>query len=149
MSQPVQGHTLATVEAIVALLPRPVFVVDMLMRIVLWNPAAEALLGWSRVDACGQLLSLMMPEAQRLLSHIAGSSISGVTTAVRRQDGSVVEVRLWTSLLTFQGSAVPHALGLLTDITEQSTIPEELVPAKYSSASYGGRNQRSRAQFGP
>src|SRR4030095_13223345 len=101
-------------EALVAGLPDAVVGVDAELRIVLWNPAAEALLGRSarRVPG-GTLRGLSPPETARA-RHLAdtlatGESRSESEAVVESADGRSVHVSVMTAPLAGRGGAVTAA----------------------------------------
>nr|WP_218902816.1 PAS domain S-box protein [Streptomonospora nanhaiensis] len=81
--------------------------VDTDLRVVLWNPAAERLFGWSAAEVVGCPLPIvpeeLTAEHHAILERVrAGGPLTIVSRRLRR-DGSVVDVRVATSCL-FDGS---------------------------------------------
>ena len=83
---------------------------------VVWNPAAERLLGYRRVDAVGQTLALTVPTAYRP-AHVVGfhravaTSRSGTagsrsSSTPTRADGTTIEAEMTIGLITDDAGAV-------------------------------------------
>jgi PAS domain S-box-containing protein len=101
--------------------------------IVDWNPQAQALLGWSRAEAIGQVLGdLIVPQRHRgrhrdgLASFVRGgeSAILGrrIEIEALRRDGSEVEVELSITALRRRGGTVFN--GFVRDLTEASAAED-------------------------
>ena len=97
-------------------------------RIAAWNPAAEAMLGYSADDVTGRHLYLVTPVARRgeLLSMAArlaaGDRVSGQDTVWVREDGTEVDVSLTLSPISGSGGYV----AIARDVTERKHVEEAL-----------------------
>jgi PAS domain S-box-containing protein len=98
-------------------------------RVLLWNPEAERLFGWSAVEVLGRpLLELgIVPqgeeaeqfEAQRRLA-LSGERSGGSLVATRlRRDGTAFTARVWPSPLRDAEGALTGFLGFVTDVTDE------------------------------
>lgn len=110
-----------------------IIIADVAGTIVGWNPAAERMFGYTEREACGQPLTLMIPQRYRdrhLQSverlgggtgerHIIGTSVE---MAGLRKDGSEVPVEL--SLATWDSGAERFYSGIIRDITERKRAEE-------------------------
>ena len=97
-------------------------------RIVFWNPAAEALLGYSSEEALRLELTAIMPERYHT-AHLEGFARvlatgetrligrSSVELTARRRDGGEIDVEL--SLGMWEHAGNPHFTGVLRDISER------------------------------
>ena len=65
-------------EALLAGLPDAVVGVDEGLRIALWNPAAEALLGRSARRVVGRTLKEVFPAETSLARHLSDTLMTGV-----------------------------------------------------------------------
>src|SRR4029450_3441884 len=104
-------------EALVAGLPDAVVGVDADLRIVLWNPAAEALLGRSARRVTGRTLKEVFPPDTSLVRHLSdtpatGESRSESEAIVESADGRAVHVSVMTAPLAGRGGAVEAAGGV-------------------------------------
>src|SRR4030095_9061055 len=91
-------------EALVAGLPDAGGGVDAAVRIVLWNPAAEALLGRSARRVTGRTLKEVFPPDTSLVRHLSdtlatGESRSESEAIVESADGRAVHVSVMTAPL--------------------------------------------------
>lgn len=119
-------------------LPNPIIVADASDgRIVLWNPAAEALLGYSAEEARQFTVDALVPERFRT-AHVAGRIHYAATgrgpfvgadrrmaVAALRRDGTEVEVELTLSALEVAPDAGRLVLAMLHDLTEQRRLERE------------------------
>ncbi len=104
-----------------------------------WNPAAERILGYSKMEAIGQNLhSLIVPQRYHPAHHAAyplfqqtgqGDAIGkSLDLEARKKDGNEIHIQL--SLSGIQLNNQWHAVGILRDITEQKKIQQDLLEAK-------------------
>ena len=96
-----------------------------------WNPAAERLLGWTRDEALGQTVTLIMPadeqqESLALRDAVAlNREVTSFETQRKRKDGSLVEVALTASPLT-EGGAVVGVIAVLRDVSDHRRMEAAL-----------------------
>ncbi|MDA0564634.1 PAS domain S-box protein [Streptomonospora sp. S1-112] len=98
---------LPSADAVLACAADAIVAVDTDLRVVLWNPAAERLFGWSAAEVVGAPLPVvpeeLTAEHHAVLERVrAGGPLTIVSRRLRR-DGSVVDVRVATSCL-FDGA---------------------------------------------
>src|SRR5690606_14567006 len=96
-------------------------------RIVAFNPAAEAMFGYSAAEAIGENVSLLMPEPHRSAhdSYLARYHRSGETSVVGhgrhveacRRDGTVFPAHVTVAEIDLDGRRV--YAGYLHDLTDQ------------------------------
>jgi PAS domain S-box-containing protein len=96
-------------------------------KIVSFNPAAERIFGYSKEEALGQRLTLLMPERfhqphwQGLRRFLVASQARVVGTTVemvgRRKDGTEFPAEL--SLASWKSKDCTFFTGIITDITER------------------------------
>lgn len=116
-------------------------------RIVLWNPAAEAMFGYSAAEAAGRLIEALVPEGllQRHRAGLSRFSATGhgaiidshvlVELPALRKTGEKITVELWLSRLAApaasgseRGSASPglFVLAMIRDISERKRAEDEI-----------------------
>ena len=118
-------------EALVAGLPDAVVGVDAELRIVLWNPAAEALLGRSARRVTGRTLKEVFPPETSLVRHLTdtlatGESRSESEATVESADGRTVHVSVMTAPLAGRGGAVTAAVAVVRDISRLRQLEAEV-----------------------
>ena len=118
-------------EALVAGLPDAVVGVDDAQRIVLWNPAAEALLGRSARRVTGRTLKEVFPPETSLVRHLTdtlatGESRSESEAIVETGDGRVVHVSVMTAPLTGRSGALDAAVAVVRDISRLHQLEVEV-----------------------
>ena len=110
--------------AVIGASPLAVMAVDVRGTVMLWNPAAERMFGWSADEAVGQFLPAV-PEDQRdtsleiLRRTLAGEPVVGLEVRRRRKDGTQFDAALWTSPLVTDAGDPIACLGILADVTER------------------------------
>jgi two-component system nitrogen regulation sensor histidine kinase GlnL len=118
-------------EALLAGLPDAVVGVDETLRIVLWNPAAEALLGRSARRTLGRALKEVFPPETSLVRHLGdtlatGESRSESGAVVEGGDGRPVYVSVVTAPLAGRSGAVEAAVAVVRDITRLRELEAEV-----------------------
>ncbi len=118
-------------DALVAGLPDAVIGVDEDLRIVIWNPAAEALLGRSARRVAGRTLKEVFPAATSLARHLAdtlatGESRSESEAQVEAADGRSVPVSIVTAPLAGASGAVAAAVAVVRDISRLRQLEAEM-----------------------
>lgn len=111
-----------------------VVTVDVLGRVVSWNPAASRLFGWSEAEMVGELLERVIPEPYRA-GHRAGMArmasggeprVVGKTVELSglRKDGTTFPLEL--SLGMWASSEGRFYTGVLRDITRRKEAERQL-----------------------
>jgi len=105
----------------------------------LWNPAAEAIFGFSAADALGQSLDLIIPERLRKRHWEGWDKVmeSGITRYGKeplsvpaiRKDGSTVSVEFSIQLLRDEAGKIVGSAAILRDVTVRFER-EKLMKAK-------------------
>ncbi len=118
-------------EALLAGLPDAVVGVDEALRIVLWNPAAESLLGRSARRTLGRTLKEVFPPDTSLARHLAdtvatGESRSESGAVVEGVDGRPVYVSIVTAPLAGRSGAVEAAVAVVRDVTRLHQLEAEV-----------------------
>ena len=118
-------------EALVTGLPDAVVGVDEGLRVLLWNPAAEALLGRSARRVVGRALKEIFPPDTSLVRHLTdtlttGESRSEAEAVVEGADGRPVNVSIVTAPLAGRQGAVGAAVAVVRDITRLSQLEAEV-----------------------
>ena len=103
-------------------------------RVVLWNPAAERLLGWKREEVVGRpypaLPEQYESEHSRIITQVlSGETFAAIETRRRRKDGALVDVSI-SAVPLRDGSRVIGALGMLEEIGERRRLQAQYVQAQ-------------------
>src|ERR1700751_2963387 len=118
-------------EALLTGLPDAVVGVGDDLRIVLWNPAAEALLGRSARRALGRLLKELFPADTSLIRHLGdtlatGESRSESEAVIEATEGRPIHVSIVTAPLAGRSGAVTAAVAVVRDITRLHQLEAEM-----------------------
>jgi len=104
-----------------------IIVADSDEKIVLWNPAATRILGYSEAEALGNTLDLIVPERQRQ-RHNEGYSHSMQTGTTRygtsllkvpakHQDGSMLSIAFTVGMLFDENHQANGVVAIIRDET--------------------------------
>ena len=110
--------------------------------VILWNPAAEQLLGHREADMLGKPLTAIIPERFRE-AHLAGVSRAAaggehraigrtVELAALRADGTEFPVEL--SLSTWSTNGARFFAGIMRDVSERKRAEQEIAEANQALA---------------
>ena len=117
-----------------------IIVSDANEKIVLWNPAATRIFGYSEVEALGQTLDLIVPERQRQ-RHNEGYSKSMETGTTRygtsllkvpakHKDGSMLSIAFTVGMLFNENHKANGVVAIIRDETarfaEESALKKRL-----------------------
>ena len=97
-----------------------------------WNTAAERIYGYSKAEAIGQPITILIPEERlpeeaMILTKIRrGERVDHYETVRKRKDGSAVLVSLTVSPIKDASGKIIGASKSARDITEQKRIAEDL-----------------------
>ncbi|MFI5376191.1 MAG: nitrogen regulation protein NR(II), partial [Candidatus Rokuibacteriota bacterium] len=117
-------------EGLLAGLPDAVVGVDDALRVTLWNPAAESLLGRSARRTVGRALKEVFPPDTSLVRHLGdtlatGESRSESEAVIESGDGRRVHVSIVTAPLARSGD-VEAAVAVIRDITRLHQLEAEV-----------------------
>ncbi len=118
-------------EALLAGLPDAVVGVDEGLRIVLWNPAAEALLGRSARRALGRTIKEVFPPDTSLIRHLSDTLLSGESRSeseavVEGSDGRPVHVSIVTAPMARRSGHATAAVAVVRDVTRLHQLEAEM-----------------------
>jgi len=103
-------------RALIRASPVPLFSIDPEGLVVMWNPAAERVFGWSSKEVCGNPLPILNEVDTEAFVRMrrratAGETLAGVHFSCRRHDGTPVTVLLSISPVRLPfGDAEPRAI---------------------------------------
>ena len=117
-------------EGLLAGLPDAVVGVDDGLRVMLWNPAAESLLGRSARRTVGRALKEVFPPDTSLVRHLGdtlatGESRSESEAVIESGDGRPVHVSIVTAPLARSGD-VEAAVAVIRDMTRLHQLEAEV-----------------------
>ncbi|MFA5111702.1 MAG: PAS domain S-box protein, partial [Desulfobaccales bacterium] len=112
--------------------PLPIAAVDRVGRITMWNPAAQRVFGWKEQEVLGRPNPIIPPgqdeEFRQLIARqLAGESLTGIELRRQRQDGSLLDIRLFSApVYNAQGEMI-EVMGVMEDITARKEAESTLV----------------------
>ncbi len=119
-------------EGVLAAVPDAIVTLDTRHRVVVWNPGAERIFGYSPQEAVGRDLDDLITNAETYEEAVRYTRMAlnrqpvGPTEAVRyRKDGSPVSVILAGSPIVVRDELV-GLVAVYTDITRRKRVEEEI-----------------------
>ena len=114
-------------NALVAAAPVAILVLDLDMRITMWNPACERIFGWTRDEVMGKPYPLVPEDEWErfegfFATVIGGQGFAGVEAERSRKDGTRIHIAISTAPLESVEGEVIGAMALLEDITERKML---------------------------
>ena len=112
-------------RAVIESSPVAIVEADLESRVILWNPAAERIFGWTREEMLGRADVPMVPDSKRdEHEHLAavvrcGQAISDFETARLRKDGTLIDVAVAVAPVRDGSGRVISQMVVYTDITER------------------------------
>ncbi|MFQ5899152.1 MAG: nitrogen regulation protein NR(II) [Candidatus Methylomirabilia bacterium] len=118
-------------ESVLMGLPDAVVGVDEALRVILWNPAAEALTGRSARRVGGRALKEVLPLDSSLARHLTetlrtGESRSEGEAVLEGPDGHPIAVSIVSAPLAGRSSAVQGAVAVVRDLSRIRQLEEEV-----------------------
>jgi PAS domain S-box-containing protein len=125
------GATTRLLQAIVDGSPAPILTLDREGTVTSWNPAAEAVFGWSADEAIGRTLPIVPADREaEFLSFLSdvreGCAFAGREVRRRRKDGSLLDVSIAAAPLKDGAGAVTGVAAVLVDVSARVKAEEEV-----------------------
>lgn len=132
-------HTADYLNALIESSGDAMITTDLQGHILTWNRGAEAIYGWSRQQAVGEILPMVPPdqrqEANEWLARLgAGETITNLEVQRRHKDGHLLDVVVTISPLRDEAQRMVGALGVSKDLTELKRLQRALMAHQRSLA---------------
>ena len=114
-------------QAVIQAAPIAIIRVDLEERVMLWNPAAEEMFGWTEEEVLGRPIPFVRPEQREESERhrqrsLRGESTWGEEIVRRRKDGGPVECQRWTVPMYGRDGSVVGVMGLMRDIAQEKRM---------------------------
>jgi PAS domain S-box-containing protein len=118
-------------QAMINASPLPLFTVGIDGHVLMWNPAAEKVFGWTADEILGEMLPIVpaekLDEFARLRSRVmAGEDINGLEITRQRKDGSLIELSLHTAPIRNPSGQIIGIMSATPNITERKRTEQAL-----------------------
>ena len=120
-----------TLEAVIKASPLAIESLDPDGAVVMWNPAAERIFGWSAEEVIGRFHPIVQEDKRSEFLQLSerilrGESHTGVEIRRRKKDGTPIDLSLSTAPLRDAHGRITGMLGVLADITERKRTENAL-----------------------
>jgi len=121
-----------TLDSVINASPLAILTVGRNKRVVMWNPAAQRIFGWTQAEILGQPYPIVpedeRPEFERLFQKVVleGEGFTGVEAIRERKDGSRVPLRMHTAPLRDASGQVTGGMAMLEDLTEKRLLEDRI-----------------------
>ncbi len=117
-------------EAVIQASPLAIWAIDLNGNVQFWNPAAQAIFGWTALDVTGRLLPIVPPdqveEYDRWVEGFRrGERVAGVERKRQRKDGSLIDVIIWTAPLRDAAGEIRGTIAIDSDISQHKLLEEQ------------------------
>ena len=132
-------RTTQTLQTLIDASPLAILTLDSVGRVRSWNQAAEVMFGWSPVEAIGQILPFVPPEAMAGFRHslrrvLSGEALTGLQAERCRRDGQKIDVRICAAPTRDPDGGIDGVIALVEDVTERKSLGEQLRQAQKMEA---------------
>jgi diguanylate cyclase (GGDEF)-like protein/PAS domain S-box-containing protein len=120
-----------TLRVLIEASPLAIHVLNTEGNVILWNPAAERMFGWSEADVLNRPLAIV-PEDRReafrlsFAEALQGRLNTNYETRCQRKDGSLVYVNVWRAILLDHEGEISGIMAIVEDITERKAAEERI-----------------------
>jgi PAS domain S-box-containing protein len=126
-------------EALVDAAPVAVLALDLDKNVIMWNPAAERMTGWTADEIIGQPYPLVPPSEREAFEGffaevIGGRGFTGVESTRARADGTPLRIVISTASLRDAAGNVTGAMAILDDVTEKRVLEARYADAQKMEA---------------
>ncbi|MEE3715976.1 PAS domain S-box protein [Tumidithrix elongata RA019] len=117
-------------QAVVRSSPVSIDIISPEGKVLLWNPAAEKIFGWSAAEVIGNPLPVTMSQSdsefQVFLETLAGDGLNAVETVYPCKDGTTLDVSLSTAQVKDAEGKILGVLRIIEDISDRKRKEAEL-----------------------
>lgn len=128
-----------TLRAVIETSPLAILSLDLEGHVRSWNRAAEQMFGWGVDEVLHRALPVFLEmDREGLHGHLDAARRGEVLVArasrLRRKNGSLLDVHVWTGLLREAGDKIAGIVALIADVTESKRLEEQLRHAQKMDA---------------
>ncbi len=131
-------ETNQTLTALIEASPLAINAVNLSGNLIMWNPAAEKMFGWSASEVLGRPIARLMGNYQEHFHNIMlqireGKTITNTESVRQRKDGSLFQVSISAAPLRSASGEFRGGVAVLADISDRKRNEEALRRAKDAS----------------
>ncbi len=128
------GHRLA--YTLIQQVPLAIIVIDPKLRVMVWNPAASAMLGWEDYEVLGQPLPGLAQDNPHSLLNLVQAALDNRPRLAHeliglvRRDGCPIEVQAWSHLLRDRFGEIQGVVVILHELSRRRQLSQEGLPGQ-------------------
>lgn len=128
-------EALHKIEAVINATPLAIQALDTEGVVMMWNPAAERIFGWTAAEAVGRYNPIVPDDKREEFRQIRdramnGEPAAGVEIQRRRKDGTLIDLSVSTAPLRDARKRIIGIVGVLEDITERKRLEQKLAQSE-------------------
>jgi two-component system, cell cycle sensor histidine kinase and response regulator CckA len=128
-----------TLQAVIRATPLAIETVDTDGRVIMWNPAAEAMFGWRGAEVLGERNPSITPDMEDeyfalLAAECQGFEVTGLEMRRRRKDGTFIDVVVSSAPLRDVSGEIRGVVSAISDVTERKRLEQQLLQAQKMDA---------------
>ena len=126
-------------QAVIRATPLAIETVDTDGRLIMWNPAAEAMFGWRADEVLGKRNPCTPPDLEDeyvalLAAECQGFEVSGLEMRRQRKDGVEIDVMVSSAPLRDAAGEIRGVVSAISDVTERKRLEQQLLQAQKMDA---------------
>ena len=117
-------------RALIQASPLAIVAVDLQANVLIWNPAAERIFGWTEQEVLGKPTPIIPKEEEEEFRELfqkvlEGNAINDFETRRQKKDGTLIDVSLSTAPLYGENLQIRGSIAILEDIVERKNREKE------------------------
>jgi PAS domain S-box-containing protein/diguanylate cyclase (GGDEF)-like protein len=123
-------ETNQTLQALIEAAPLCINVIDRAGKILMWNPAAERIFGWTAEEVLGRSFPAVSDgksgEFETILKTVSeGGAYAGLETKGNRKNGEPIDISLFAAPMRDAEGSIVATMGMIADISDRKRMEAE------------------------
>jgi PAS domain S-box-containing protein len=124
-------HTNETLQALITVSPRAIFMLDRAGQVKIWNPAAEKMFGWTEAEVLDRPSPVRLDDPQENCITLQNSVLQGtiytrVELCRQKKDGTPIDIVFSAAPLPSRDGQISGIVAVIADITIQKQQAEQV-----------------------
>lgn len=124
-------HTNETLQALITVSPRAIFMLDRAGQVKIWNPAAEKMFGWTEAEVLDRPSPIRLDDPQENCITLQNSVLQGtiytrVELCRQKKNGTPIDIIFSAAPLPSRDGQISGIVAVIADITVQKQQAEQV-----------------------